>query len=183
MFKVSSIIISSKTGGLLCCSSYLSNVTTSVLAYLSSAVLVSFYHISGILLSLSGPWSWRGSLGTNGESYISTTAVSLKYWIPFSAIFHVFISGFRLSLKGYLSFTANNTHSQRVATLFRHLLIPLSIVESQAMLPSWQASLKSRSTPLAPLSQQRSNEVTIVLFGCCINSFLEPWISVIFRGR
>lgn len=107
-------------------------------------------------------------------------AISLKYWIPFSTVFYFFISGSRSSLKGCLSFTVNNAHSQKVATPSRHLLIPLSIAES--MLPNWQASLPSRNTLLAPLSQHRSNEVATVLFRCCINSFLEPWISVIFRG-
>ena len=51
------------------------------------------------------------------------------------------------------------------------------------MLPSWETSLQSRNTLLALLSQHQSNQVTIVLFGYHINSFLKPWISAIYRGE
>jgi len=61
--------------------------------------------------------------------------------MPFFISVHFFFSGIRLSLKGYLSFTANSICFQ--------------------MPPSWQASLLSSNTPLAPLSQHRSNQVTI----------------------
>jgi len=51
------------------------------------------------------------------------------------------------------------------------------------MSPSWWVLLPSRDTLLALLSQQGSNKVTIVSFRCNVNSFLKPWISVIFRGQ
>jgi len=85
---------------------------------------------------LSESWCWCGSLGTNMGSYsLSTVAFSLKCLMPFSTVFHFLDSSPRLSPKGCLAFTANNICSQRVANLFRHLLIPLSIAES------WQCLL------------------------------------------
>ena len=44
-------------------------------------------------------------------------------------------------------------------------------------------SILSRDTLLVPLSQHQSNQVTTASYWCCIKSFLEPWISVIFWGR
>lgn len=70
-----------------------------------------------------------------------------------------------------------------MATRSRHLLIPLSIAECQVMFPNWQASLLFRDTLLALLSQHQSSQETTVSFGYCMNSFLMPWISVIFRDR
>ena len=52
----------------------------------------------------------------------------------------------------------------------------------QSLQQSWQALLPSRDKLLAPPSQQWSNQVTTVPFRHRVNSFLEPWISVIFRG-
>jgi len=51
------------------------------------------------------------------------------------------------------------------------------------MSPSWWVLLPSRDTLLALLSQQGSNKVTIVSFRCNVNSFLKPWISVVFKGH
>ena len=137
-----------------------------------------------VVLTLSGSWFWHGSLGAKLGSYnISTTAISLKYCIPFSIVSHFFITGFRLSLKGYLSLTATNIRSQRAAAPSKHLLIPLSIDESLAMPPSWRTLLPSRDKLLASPSQQQSNQVTRVPFGYRVNSFLEPWASVISRGQ
>jgi len=57
------------------------------------------------------------------------------------------------------------------------------MAESLAMPPSWQASLLSSHTLLAPLFQHRSKQVTVGSFGWHENSFLRPQISFIFRGR
>lgn len=118
-----------------------------------------------------------------GLCNISTTAYSLKQWMPFSISVHFFFSGIRLSLKGYLSFTASSICFQRVKDPFWHVLIPLSMAESLAMPPSWRASLLSSHTLLAPLSQHRSNQVTIGSFGWREKSFLRPRISFVFRDQ
>lgn len=83
----------------------------------------------------------------------------------------------------FFLYMANSMHFQRMKAPSRHLLIPLSIAESLAMLASWQSSLLSTNTLLAPLSQPQSNKVTMGSFGCREKSFLESQISVIFRGQ
>jgi len=47
---------------------------------------------------------------------------------------------------------------------------------------SWRALLPSSNRLLTSVSQLWSYQVTIGPCGCCANSFLEPQISVIFRG-
>jgi len=127
--KFLSVRISSKTGGLLFRSLYLLNITASVLEYLSVAVLESFRHVSGILLPLRITvlaWIVRNKCGIIQHFHHSCFSQILDAFlnsIPFS----------HLRLQIVFPFTANNICSQRVANLFRHLLIPLSIAESWAM--------------------------------------------------
>ena len=96
---------------------------------------------------------------------------------------HFFFSGIKSPLNGYLSFTVNGIHFQRVKDPPRHLLTSLSKAESLAMLPSCWTSQPSSNTLLAPVFQHQINQLTTSSFRRCKKSFPKPQISVIFRGQ